>query len=205
MTTPATLQHATPPSRRGSALRFFVTACVLVAAVGSAFLWWRTSHTDRNGPNLGVNVPCLLLQATALENGLHCVCMTGYPKKKLSVQFERQTHIHEPGYARAGTNISFAGFRFVLLTHTLNKTDSVLPPFGALVFPYWFLVSIFSGLFLYRFWLPRCGAFKCKNDSANGSSSSLPTKSAQGRYPNVERSGNKRAPIADAPDQTTVC
>ena len=107
-----------PSANKLASLRGIVAAIALAAALGSAFLWWRTSHIDRNGripqPNIAVNVPCLLLQATALQNGLHGVCMTGYPKWKLAAQFERQTHIHEPGYARAH-NISWAGFRFVVL------------------------------------------------------------------------------------------
>lgn len=184
MTTPKTLQQPKPPSRQAYVPRSVVTAFVLVAALGSAFLWWRTSNTDRNGriphPNLGINVPCLLLQATALENGLHCVCMTGYPKWKLAAQFERQTHIHEPGYSRANYNISFAGFRFVLLTCTLDKTDSILSPFCAVVFPYWLLVSFFSGMLLCRFWLSRCRSLKSKGDSANDSSFALPTEAGQG-------------------------
>jgi hypothetical protein len=159
MTSPTKLEHATQPSRLASVRRSVVTAFVLIAALGSTFLWWRTCHTDRDGriphPNLGINVPCLLLQATALENGLHCVCMTGYPKWKIAIQFERQTHIHEPGYARADYNISFAGFRFVLLTRMLDNTDSILSPFCAIVFPYWFLVSSFSGLLLFRAWRSR--------------------------------------------------
>lgn len=147
----------TPPSRVITICRRFVTIFLFVAAIGSAFVWWRTSHADRNGripkPNFGVNVPSMLLQATGLRNGLHCVCMTGYSKWQLSVQFKRQTHIHEPGYARSNTNVSFAGFRFVALTQTLDRTDSILPPFCAVVFPYWFLVSFFSSLSLHRFWL----------------------------------------------------
>ena len=141
-----------PSEYRRAAMRIIVVAIALVAALGSAFLWWRTSHVDQNGhipqPNLAVNVPCLLLQTTALQNGLHCVCMTGYPKWMLAAQFERQTHIHEPGYARAH-NISFAGFRFVVLTRRLDDSDSILSPFGAVVFPYWFLVSVFSFASLY--------------------------------------------------------
>lgn len=141
-----------PSEYQRAAMRIIVVAIALVAALGSAFLWWRTSHVDQNGhipqPNLAVNVPCLLLQTTALQNGLHCVCMTGYPKWMLAAQFERQTHIHEPGYARAH-NISFAGFRFVVLTRRLDDSDSILSPFGAVVFPYWFLVSVFSFASLY--------------------------------------------------------
>ena len=144
----------TPSARLAPIRRAVVTAFVFAAALGSGYLWWRTSHVDRNGhipqPNLGVNVPGFLLQATALRNGLHCVGMSGYPRGKLSVQLERQTHTHEPGYARADHNVAIAGFRFVLLTQTLDRTDSILSPFCAVVFPYWFLVSFFSGAFLYR-------------------------------------------------------
>ena len=152
MTTAPTSTKKASNHPPGTVRRGVVAAIALAATMGSAFLWWRTSHIDRNGripqPNLGVNVPCLLLQATALRNGLHCVGMTGYPKWNVGIQFERQTYIHEPGYDRA-QSISSAGIRFVLLTHTLDKTDSILPPFIAVVFPYWFLVGFFSFMFLY--------------------------------------------------------
>ena len=159
-----------PPARLASIRRSVVTAFAFAAALGSAFLWWRTSHVDRNGhipqPNLGVNVPGVLLQATGLRNGLHCVGMTGYPGR-FSVQFERQTHIHEPGYARADRNVAIAGFRFVLLTQTRDKTDSILSPFGAVVFPYWFLVSFFSCAFLYRVCRPGRRSPESRNVSAD--------------------------------------
>ncbi len=183
MATPPTSTKMASEHRRAAVRRVIVAAIALVAALGSAFLWWRTSHVDRNGhipqPNLAVNVPCLLLQATALRNGLHCVCMTGYPKWKLAAQFERQTYIHEPGYARAH-NITCAGFRFVVLTRTLNDTDSIIWPFGAVVFPYWFLGAFFSCVFLY------CAARTCFRsptktiEPSNVASLAVPEKSALG-------------------------
>jgi hypothetical protein len=154
----------------------------LLAAIGSAFLWWRTSHIDRNGqipkPALAIHVPGLLLQATARENGLHFVCLTGYPKRNLQIQFERQTYIHEPGYARANS-ISGAGFRFVILTRTLNETDSILFPFGAVVCPYWFLVSFFSCLFVYLLSRIFRSSLKNADTAAHGSSSAAPAESAK--------------------------
>ena len=184
MATLKRVQCTAPSSRLASVRRSVVTAFVLVATLGSAFLWWRTSHIDRNGhiprPNLGVNVPYFLLQATALKNGLHCVCMSGYPKTRLSAQFERQSHIHEPGYARADNNVSIAGFRFVLLTRRLDNSDSILSPFCAIVFPYWLLVSFFSGVFLCRARLFWCRSLKSYDDPADDSLTALPPESAQG-------------------------
>src|SRR5687768_1709756 len=129
--------------RRRSWRRSVAAVVCLVAAVGSAALWWRATHVDDNGqipqPTLAVKAPYVLLQAAGLRNGLHCVGMTGNPQSSFSVHLERQTHLHEPGYARAG-GVAFAGFRFVVLTRTLGDTDSILSPFVAVVLPYWFLV-----------------------------------------------------------------
>ena len=183
MTTPPTSTTITSEHRRASVRRVVVAAIALVAALRSAFLWWRTSHIDRNGripqPNLAVNVPCLLLQATALRNGLHCVCMTGYPKWKVAAQFERQTYIHEPGYARA-RSFSCAGFRFVVLTNTLDDTDSILSPFAAAVFPYWFLVSFFSFVSLYCATKTRFRSSTKTVAHSNTTPLAVPEKSAAG-------------------------
>lgn len=138
--------------RRRRIRPFILMVLALIGAIGSVFLWWRTSHVDQNGhlpkPALAIHLPFVLLQATARENGVHFVCMTGYPKGRLGIQFERQTYLHEPGYARA-KSVSAAGFRFVILTCTLSSTDAILSPFVALVSPYWFLAGLFTCLFVY--------------------------------------------------------
>lgn len=126
----------------------FSLAIVVVAVV----LWWSTTHVNRHGrfpkPTAAIHVPGGFLQATGMENGLHCICMRDHLSRSISIQFDRATYLGNGGYHH-GSISSYGGFTIAIPTETPRDTDNLVSPHIAIVLPYWFLVAFFGCAFLY--------------------------------------------------------
>lgn len=144
--------------RRAMAAVFFV---LLVSATG---LWLFTSGIfcrPQPKPSLAVRAPRLLLQATALDNGVHHLCLWQQSNRHTSIQFDRVTYLGNAGY-RHGFVASFLGFTFAILKQASGGTDYIVSPHAAVVLPYWFLIIISSLGFLWFSGIGRLLASYCR-------------------------------------------
>ena len=86
----------TPARRRRVLWKAIATALCLTLVVGALALWWATSHIDRDGrlptPAMAFCVPGGFLQATGMQDGLHCICMRDHLSRGFSIQFDRATY-----------------------------------------------------------------------------------------------------------------
>jgi hypothetical protein len=129
-------------SRRWSKATAGGCFAVFLVVVG-IWLWASAIHHYRpfRRPSCAVRLRSLLLQATALDNGVHLLCLRDESSRAVSIRFERLSFLGNAGYHN-GTVISFLGFTVAILTHTDGGRDYIVPPHAAVVLPYWLLIIV---------------------------------------------------------------
>jgi hypothetical protein len=131
-------------SRRWSKATAGGCFAVFLAVVG-IWLWASAIHHYRpfRRPSCAVRLRSLLLQAAALDNGVHLLCLRDESNRAVSIRFERVSFLGNAGY-HYGRVISFLGFTVAILTHIDGGIDYIVPPHAAVVLPYWFLTIVFG-------------------------------------------------------------
>ncbi|MEJ7638027.1 MAG: hypothetical protein WKF75_08615 [Singulisphaera sp.] len=126
------------------------TTLSFLLLVASISLWAWTSGfpghgRPRRGPSIAIELPGPVAMMYAGDNGVHFKCAWWNSRgRAVTIRFDRTA----PGRYAFGLVANFLGFTIAALTHTYTESDMIVPPYVALVLPYWFLILLFGRAFL---------------------------------------------------------
>jgi hypothetical protein len=102
---------------------------------------------------VAINGPGVMAQACSQKGTLHLLLMQSSSNKWPAMHFERQTYMGNGGYPY-GYGASFGGLVLRVMPYRGGSRCCIIPPFAALVIPYWLTFAGFGFLILhYSGWL----------------------------------------------------